>query len=176
MWVPLAILAVPAVAVGWLNLNSGFGEFVEGALPAEMRHFEFSTDPVVLASSTLAAFGGIGAAAAIYIYGTPSAERVRAAFGPLHTLLERKYYLDELAETVVVRGLLNGAIGRAAYAFDRYVVDGVVTGAGWVAVAAGDVVRRTQTGQLQASTSMLVAGVVVAAVLLFVFGGEVLER
>jgi len=61
MWVPLAILAVPAVAIGWLNIGGGFGEFVEGALPAEMRHFEFESDPVVLVSSTLAAFGGIGA-------------------------------------------------------------------------------------------------------------------
>jgi len=176
MWVPLAILAVPAVAIGWLNIGGGFGEFVEGALPAEMRHFEFESDPVVLVSSTLAAFGGIGAAAAIYIYGMPSPARVRAAFGPLHTLVERKYYLDELAETVVVRGLLNGVIGRAAYAFDRYVIDGAVNGAGWLASTAGDVVRRTQTGQMQASTSMLFAGVVVAAVLLFIFGGEVLER
>jgi NADH-quinone oxidoreductase subunit L len=175
MWVPLAILAVPAVAIGWLNIGGGFGEFVEGALPADMRHFEFKSDPVVLVSSTLAAFGGIGAAAAIYIYGTPSPARVRGAFGPLHTLVERKYYLDELAETVVVRGLLNGVIGRAAYAFDRYVIDGAVNGAAWLASTVGDVVRRTQTGQVQASTSMLVAGVVVAAVLLFIFGGEVLE-
>ena len=176
MWVPLAILAVPAVAIGWLNIGGGFGEFVEGALPAEMRHFEFESNPVVLVSSTLAAFGGIGAAAAIYIYGTPSPARVRAAFGPLHTLVERKYYLDELAETVVVRGLLNGVIGRAAYAFDRYVIDGAVNGAGWLASTVGDAVRRTETGQVQAYTSMLFAGVVVAAVLLFIFGGEVLER
>jgi NADH-quinone oxidoreductase subunit L len=176
MWVPLAILAVPAVAIGWLNIGGGFGEFVEGALPAEMRHFEFQSDPVVLVSSTLAAFGGIGAAAAIYIYGMPSPVRVRAAFGPLHTLVERKYYLDELAETVVVRGLLNGVVGRAAHAFDRYVIDGVVNGAGWLASTVGDAVRRTETGQVQAYTSMLFAGVVVAAVLLFIFSGEVLER
>ncbi len=176
MWVPLAILAVPAVAIGWLNVGGGFGEFVEAALPADMQHFEFDIDPVVLASSTLAAFGGIGAAAAIYLYGMPSPARVRAAFGPLHTLVERKYYLDELAETVVVRGLLNGVIGRAAHAFDRYVVDGAVNGVGWLSRTVGDAVRRTETGQVQAYTSMLFAGVVVAAVLLFIFGGEVLER
>jgi NADH-quinone oxidoreductase subunit L len=176
MWVPLAILAVPAVAIGWLNIGGGFGEFVEGALPVGMRHFEVEANRVVLVSSTLAAFGGIGAAAAIYLYGMPSPARVRAAFGPLHTLAVRKYYLDELAETVVVRGLLNGVIGRAAHAFDRYVVDGAVNGVGWLARTVGDAVRRTETGQLQAYTSMLFAGVVVAAMLLFIFGGEVLAR
>ena len=176
MWMPLAILAVPAVAIGWLNIGGGFGEFVEASLPIEMRHFEFESDPVVLVSSTLAAFGGIGAAAAIYIYGRPKSSSVRAVFGPLHTLVERKYYIDELAEKTIVRGLLNGVIGRAAYGLDRYVVDGAVNGMGWLSRTVGDAVRRTETGQVQAYTSMLFAGVVVVAVLLFIFTDEVLER
>ncbi|MCY4640655.1 MAG: NADH-quinone oxidoreductase subunit L [Chloroflexi bacterium] len=176
MWVPLALLAVPAVAVGWLNVGGGFGAFVEGALPREMRHFAFDIHPVVLVSSTLAAFSGIGAAAAIYLYRAPAPERLRAAFGPLARLVERKYYLDELAETVVVRWMLHRGLGRAAAAVDRVVVDGAVNGAGRLSLAAGDAVRRAQTGQLQASTSMLLAGAVVVSVLLFVFSGEVLAR
>ncbi len=176
MWVPLVLLAVPAVTIGWLNVGGGFGAFVEGALPEDMRHFEFDIHPVVLVSSTLAALGGIGAAAAIYLYRSPPPERLRAAFGPLAGLVERKYYLDELAETVVVRWVLNGGIGRAAAAADRVVVDGCVNGVGRLSLAAGDAVRRAETGQLQAYTSMLLAGVVVASVLLFVFGGEVLAR
>ena len=176
MWVPLALLAVPAVAVGWLNVGGGFGGFVEGALPEEMRHFEFDVHPVVLVSSTLAAFGGIGAAAAIYLYRSPPPERVRAACGPLAGLVERKYYLDELAETVVVRWALHRGIGRAAAALDRVVVDGLVNGVGRLSLAAGDAFRRAQSGQLQAYTSMLLAGVVAVAVLLFVFGGEVLAE
>ena len=176
MWVPLALLAAPAVAVGWVNVGGGFGAFVEGALPPEMRHFEFDVHPVVLVSSTLAAFSGIGAAAAIYLYRSPAPERLRAAFGPLARLAERKYFLDELAETVVVRWILHRGLGRAAAAVDRVVVDGAVTGAGRLSLAAGDAVRRAQTGQLQASTSMLLAGAVVVSVLLFVLSGGVLAR
>ena len=103
-------------------------------------------------------------------------ERVRAACGPLATLVERKYFLDKLAETVVVRWALHRGVGRLAHALDRRVVDGLVNGSGRLALGAGDAVRRAQSGQLQAATSMLLAGVVAAAVLLYVFAGEVLAR
>ena len=39
------------------------------------------------------------------------AVRMLTAVGPVHTLIERKYFMDELAETVLVRCLLNGVVG-----------------------------------------------------------------
>jgi NADH-quinone oxidoreductase subunit L len=176
MALPLLILAVPAVAIGWVNLGSGFGELIEGALPEALREFEFHVEGVVVVTSTLAALLGIGAAGAIYYAGVPAPADLRRAFGPLPAIVERKYYLDFIAETVIVRWLLNGVLGRAAAALDTYVIDGVVNGVGRAVREAGDRARRTEVGQLQAYTSVFFVGLLVAVVAIFVVSGEVLER
>ena len=90
--------------------------------------------------------------------------------------MERKYYLDFVAETVIVRWLLNGVLGRAAMALDTHVIDGVVNGIGRAVNETGDRVRRTEAGQLQAYTSVFFVGLLVAVIAIFLVSGEVLER
>ena len=175
MTAPLIILAVPSVLFGLFALN-GFGGFLEGTLPEGIREFEFHVEAVVLASSTIAALGGIGAAAAVYFARRPAPEQLGRAAGPLYTLAAGKYYVDEIAEDGIVRGALHRGLGWAAAAFDTYVVDGIVNGVALAARQIGDGVRRLETGQLQAYTSMSMLGVVVAAIVIFVVSGNVLER
>ena len=176
MWAPLAILAVPAVVIGWVNLGGGFTDLVEGALPLDLRHGAPDVEAFVLVSSTAFALGGIGLASAIYFYCQPSAEALRTRIGPLHRLIERKYFMDDIAETVVVRWVLDAGVGRALSLFDEYVVDGAVNGVGRGTRLAGDALRRVETGQLQAYSSLLLLGVIVAAGAIFVISGNVLER
>ncbi|MEE8422486.1 MAG: proton-conducting transporter membrane subunit, partial [Dehalococcoidia bacterium] len=176
MWVPLAILAVPAVVIGWVNIGGGFGELLEGALPLEMRHFEAEIDGFVLAVSTLFALGGIGLAAAIYYYRQPSAETLRSRFGPVHTLVEQKYYLDVVAETVIVRWVLNAGVGGVLRWLDTYVIDGIANGVGSATRRAGDVARRAETGQLQAYMSLFLVGVVVATAVIFGVSADQFDR
>ncbi len=176
MWAPLAILAVPAVAIGWVNIGGGFGSFIEGALPPGLRHFEVEVDPFVLAVSTLFALGGIGLAAVLYFYRRPDASVIRRRLGPIPTLIERKYYLDELAETVVVRWALIRGAGGALRMIDTHVVDRIVNGVATVTRQAGDGVRRAQTGQLQAYSSLFFFGVIASAVVLIGVSGGQFER
>jgi NADH-quinone oxidoreductase subunit L len=173
---PLIVLSIPAVLFGlWAFL--GFGEFVEGALEPGLRHFEgVETEPVVLAASLIAALAGIGAAAAVYFAGNPSPDRLRERFGPLHALVARKYYVDEIAEDGVVRGALDRGIGRLSGAFDAVVVDGIVNGLASGMRRVGDGVRRAETGQMQAYTSLYFVGIAIAVVVIFVLSGNVLER
>ena len=49
---PLLILAVPAIAVGWVNLDGSFGHFIEGALPEAVRQGHHEAIP-------LARYGGM---------------------------------------------------------------------------------------------------------------------
>ncbi len=176
MLLPLVVLAVPAIVAGLVAPSSFFGEFVEGALDPELREFHFHADTVVVTFSTLAALAGIGAAAALYYAGKPNPTDIRYSIAPVHRLVSRLYYWNELAEDVIVRGVLYGGIGRAAAAFDKYVVDGAVNGVATVTRIVGDVFRRSETGQLQAYTSVYVVGVVFAAGALFVFAGGLLDR
>ena len=175
MWAPLAILAVPAIAIGWVNLNSGFGELVEGALLSELRHFEFHVDSVVLATSTVLALAGIGIATAVYYYGNPAPERLRARFGPLHTLAARKWYMDDLAETVVVRRWFHGGAARAAELLDSHLIDRIVDGVGAGTRTAGDRLRRVETGQVQAYTSLFFLGLIVVAGAVIAISGGALD-
>ncbi|MQC25465.1 MAG: NADH-quinone oxidoreductase subunit L [Chloroflexi bacterium] len=176
MLFPLVALSIPAVVAGFVAPTEIFGVFVEGALLPEMRHFHFHVEMIVVASSTVAALAGIGVAAAIYYAGRPNSADIRAKLGPLPRIVERLYYVNEVAEDGVVRGGLYGGVGRAAAAVDTYLVDGAVNGAARVMRLAGDIFRRTQTGQLQAYTSVFVLGVVAAAGALFVLGGGLLDR
>lgn len=173
---PLIILAVPAAVIGWVNIGGDFGVFVEGALPGDVRHFESQIHIPLMVFSTVFALSGIGVASAIYYYRHPMAVRMLTAVGPVHTLIERKYFMDELAETVFVRCLLNGVVGRSLQTFDTYVVDAAVDAVGIATRLAGDAVRRSENGQLQAYTSLFFAGLIVVAAMMFATNGNVLER
>ena len=175
MVAPLLILTVGAIFFGLFNVGGMFGHFVEGALAPELRHFEFEVNPVVLVASTVAALAGIGVAAAIYYAQRPQSSTIRSALGPIPGVVEHLYYVNEIAEDGVVRGLLLG-IGKVAAAFDKYVVDGIVNGIGQATRLVGSGLRLTITGQQQAYSSLYVLGVVVAVGALFVLSGGILER
>ena len=173
MTLPLVALAVPSVLFGLFALT-GFADFMEGTLVAGAHHVESSA--VVVATSTLAALAGIGAAAAVYHARRPSPEQLGEIAGPLYRLAAARYYVDEVAEDGLVRGALGGGIGRAAAFFDRVVVDGIVNLVATLTRIAGDILRRAESGQLQAYTTMSVAGVALAVAALFLLSANVLER
>ena len=56
-------------------------------------------------------------------------ERVRAGCVPATLFLANKYYLDDLYENVIVRGIAH-PIAAAAYWINQNVIDGIVNGAG----------------------------------------------
>ncbi len=81
---------------------------------------------------------------------------------PLQTLLDRKYYLDDLYEGVILQGVIMRGIVALTDAWDRYVVDGAVNG---VATLAGELSRQfrlVQTGQVQVYGAAIFIGVIAA--------------
>ncbi len=73
---------------------------------------------------------GFVAAWLIYRRGLGVATRLATALRPLHTLLEHKFYFDELYGAVLVGG--THALKGISYAFDKYVIDGLVNLSAWV--------------------------------------------
>ena len=174
MTLPLIILAVPAVLAGFVNLPFGgldeLGHLLEGALPLEteeaLHHPEFSW-PLAIASSALA-IGGIALAYAVYVANAVSAASLRRLWGPVATLVERKYYMDELYEAVIVRNVLYRGVCAAAAWFDTNVVDGAVNGATTASRRASDGLRWVQSGSVQAYGTVGFAGLMVASVVMLV--------
>jgi NADH-quinone oxidoreductase subunit L len=172
MAVPLLILAVPAVIAGFINapFNEDMAHWLEGALPPEseemLRHATFSW-PIALGSTALA-LGGIALAWLIYEAKTVRSEELQKVFGPAHTVVAHKYYVDDLYEGVIVREGLMGIVVNAAQWFDTNVVDAIVNGSGWATRRTSEALKWVQSGSVQAYGSVGFAGLIVAAVLMLV--------
>jgi NADH-quinone oxidoreductase subunit L len=163
---PLLVLAVPAVVVGWLNINGWFGDFISGALPAaghEGSRFEWG----IAVSSSALAVGGIFVAWAIYYKQWVTAKSIRAVSVPFAALFENKYYMDRLYEDVLVRTVFQRGWNRLMELNDRYVVDGAVNGVGRLGRDASARLRSIQNGQLQGYGLGLAAGVIIIVVAVF---------
>jgi NADH-quinone oxidoreductase subunit L len=118
--------------------------------------------------STLADWEGLGVGAAISVLGifvawwlyvahpgTPAILQRRLK--PLYTLFANKWYFDEAIDFLIVRPVL--AIGRFANrVFERFVVDGLVTGTQETVRGSGSVVRAVQNGFVRSYALLLIAG------------------
>jgi NADH-quinone oxidoreductase subunit L len=168
--------------------------YFPGATDDAFAHPEFSI-AIAIATLVLAAVA-IGLAYAWFWRGAgPHGITVRnRAARAGYQLLENKYYLDHLY-TGVVAGGTKGPLAKATYWVDQHVVDGmvnlvasasrrsgqwvydnvdqrvvdtIVNGSGATAEGSGQLLRRQQTGKVQAYGAYLFAGATILAAI-FVF-------
>jgi NADH-quinone oxidoreductase subunit L len=158
MALPLAVLAVLAIASGFANIDGGVKHLLEGALPEGVVLHEASFNFGLATSSTAAALLGLLIAWLFYGLQVLSADSVRRALAPLHTLISNKYYMDHLYERVIVGTLFYRGVSVALDLFDRWVVDGIVNGAAWGTRGAAGGLRRLQSGQVQAYGAVAFVG------------------
>ncbi len=177
MVAPMVVLCVLAIGSGWAFLGPiDANGFLGGHSHAFFSVFtEFSLDeakhslPLI---GLIVALFGVFVAYAIYGAQWVSNEAIGRAFKPIRTLWYRKYYMDELYEDIIIRGVLMRGIFWLCAAFDTYVVDGIVNGSAGLAREVGGLFRKVQTGQLQEYGIAMGFGVVVmlAAVLIGFYG------
>ncbi len=157
MTVPLVILAVLAITVGWV----GAGVF--GDPFAHLIRFSGLEAPVgnsgALALAVAAAVAGWVAAGALYRWRILDPEALRRSLHGVYTLLVRKYYVDDAYAWVFVRA--GAALVWIAGAFDRYVIDGLVNAVGWLAGRLGLGLRYVQSGREETYLLLAALGVVV---------------
>jgi NADH-quinone oxidoreductase subunit L len=169
MLLPLVVLAVPALLVGFVNIDKGLSHLLIGALPAEtaeeLHEFDFSW-PIAIASGAMA-IGGILVAWLFYGVRVLSSDSVRRALLPVHALLERKYYLDDLYEGLLVGRVLAGVTAVAAWT-DRNVIDALANGVGSATRFGSSGLRLLQTGQVQVYGAIGFAGLMLAGGLMFI--------
>jgi len=148
MTVPLTILAVFAVGLGWLGMPgdhdlihhflssagptvrqaAGHAEGVAGVLNLAGVRFEI----VPLLVSICAAGLGWLAAAVVWGWKIVDGAAIKRAFPPIawwHVAIKNKYWFDELYQATFVRGTI--AFAEVCGLFDRYVIDGLVNLVGW---------------------------------------------
>jgi NADH-quinone oxidoreductase subunit L len=110
-----------------------------------------------LAIGAVISLAGIGTAYWLYVARPELPGELQRRFSGVHRFLFNKWYFDELIDILVVRPAL--AIGRFAnQTFERFVVDGIVTGTADTVRGAGGIVRFVQSGFVRSYALLLVAG------------------
>ncbi len=166
MTIPLLVLAVPAVLIGFANIDKDIEHLLVGNFDLIGVHLEDSKFRIGVAlASTALPLIGILLAYAIYSAKVIPAELLSGIFRPLHRLLENKLYLDTLYERLIVDRLFFRLLGGSAAAFDSKVVDGVANGVGHSTRQAGVALRLVQNGQFQTYGALAFGGLVLTAVI-----------
>jgi NADH-quinone oxidoreductase subunit L len=153
MTLPLVVLSIFAVAAGWAGIPNDFlgmelGEinFIHGVaytlLPSGIEPAELTFNIVPLLTSVAVALGGLYLGWLVYRrYAAGQTDPVERSLGPVHAVLKRKYYFDELYDAVFVRPA-NWISETFTYAFlDRGLIDGILHTLARIAYWLGGVFR-----------------------------------
>ena len=182
---PLIGLAAATLVVGWLGAGPVGAPFFDWVFFKEPEAVELV--PRIAALSIAIAAVGLGAGYVVYRR-WKERDPIRS-LGPVYTLLENKYYLDDVYWKGVIRPIrdpvaafvywtnqnvfdraVNGVASLAVVFsgviswIDRNVVDGAVNGAAHLAGFTGGILRYIQSGNVQRYAAFLFAGVVILAV------------
>jgi len=168
MTLPLIVLAGLAFGAGFLNAPGvdWLGDIIEGWLPHETEELLTHTDFKLWIAATSVAIGiaGLWTAWAIYQVKLLDPARIRSLLQPLPQLLENRYYLDYLYETLFVKELVLGTARRGLAFWDQYVIDGAVNDVASVTAWSAKQLRLAQTGQVQLYGGVMFLGAIAAVV------------
>jgi len=175
MVAPLVFLAILAIVAGWWNLSGGFGTFFgheaeeSGNIIVSIFTHTVNGFPLPIVSLAVALLG-IFFAWVVYIKKWVTGESIGKTFGVLYKIAYRKYFFDDLYETIIVKfGLVKGLF-KGFQLLDSKGVDGAVNGAGEVVVRSGKAIRQAQTGQLQLYGLFIGIGLVIIIICVLIWG------
>ncbi|MES1255123.1 MAG: NADH-quinone oxidoreductase subunit L [Acidobacteriota bacterium] len=160
----LIVLAIGSIVAGYASLSGRFETFLEPsfALPSAEAVADggASLELTLMGVSTAVAVLGIGLAMFFFLKVRTAADRVAGQFGPLHRLLEHKYYVDEIYDGAIVQPIHLISEHALWKGVDAGLIDGSVNGVGVMVRGSGEMLRRLQTGSVRAYAASLLLGVV----------------
>ncbi len=185
MTLPLIILAILSLIGGWVGIpaalggHNGFEHFLAPV-------FTTAAEPVVEATShglelTLAAVSLLTAAlgffvAYLFYYRKPgTAAALAKKFAPVYSLLDHKYWVDEIYGRLIIAPLL--AVSRLILSglVDGGIVQGTSSGLAVSTRGGGWLVRRIQSGNIRSYAGWLAVGAA-AVIAIVLFGHHTLPH
>jgi NADH-quinone oxidoreductase subunit L len=173
MTVPLIILAVLSLVGGFVGIpaslggNDAFGRWLEPIFSrAQGRLLEAGVEDHLLeyglmALSVAVAAGGIFLARRWYVGAGEIPHRLAEKFKGVYKVLNGKYFVDELYDTIIVRPIARGSEKLLWKGMDVGVIDWCVNAFARSVSAVGRFVRVVQTGVAQTYAVGFLLGVVI---------------
>ena len=167
MTIPLIVLAVLSVVGGFVGVPEVFvhggeklGAYLSPIIPAIEHHISHATELLLMGLTTLVAVVAIVVAWMRY---KTYREEQPSAFGKL---LQNKWYVDELYDSVVVQPLNKLGFVANRY-FEKSGIDALVNGVGRLVNYGGRQLRWLQSGQVGSYVLLMVISMVLFFVLQF---------
>jgi len=172
MTLPLVILAIPSLAIGWIGKpwENFFEEFVYAPgetleeVKAVMAEFEWSEFLIMAGNSVGIALIGITVASLMYASKKIDPSAIAQKFPFLYRFSLNKWYFDELYDSLFVQG--SRRLARQVLEVDYRVVDGAVNLTGLVAIISGEGLKYFENGRAQ-FYALIVFGAVLGFVIAF---------
>ncbi len=178
--VPLILLAVPSICAGWAIGSVVLGDYFSSSIVVAERHnvlAEMARDfhgVVGMMSHALhtlpfwLAMGGIATATLLYLIRPDIPAWIKARAGFIYTILDRKYWFDELYSWLFAGGAR--ALGMGLWrGGDVAVIDGVLVNGSARAVGwSARVLRRIQSGVLSHYAFAMIIGVLLLLTMIFI--------
>ncbi len=171
--IPLILLAIPSVAIGWFTIGPMlFGDFFrdvlfvapENDVLAEIgAHFHGPMSFVahgITGLPFILSMLGLATAYLFYMVRKQWAFEIRMRLDWLHTLLDKKYYMDEIVQFIFAGGsrLLGKVLWKAG---DQFLIDGVaVNGSAHSVGKIAAVMRYLQTGLINHYAIAMILGLI----------------
>ena len=166
MWLPLAILGVLSIAVGYLGVPHALGghnllhQYLAPVLNGAAVEHDVSLEISLMLVSVLVMAVGALLAFALYRRGLPTLPKL-----PLHSLSLNKYWIDELYDKMVVSPCVY--LARFVHKIiDEGTIDAIVNGVGRSAMQIANISSTTMTGSLHRYALYLLLGLVSAVLIL----------
>lgn len=170
--VPLVLLAIPSVVIGYLTIGPVvFGDFLKDSIvidtarhPAMARFAEAWHGPLAMALHGLQtppfwlALAGVLLAWYMYLVNPAVPSAIKRRVMPLYTLLDNKYYMDWINENILARAArgLGIALWKGG---DQALIDGAaVNGSARLVGGFAAITRRLQTGYLYHYALAMIVG------------------
>ena len=169
MTLPLVALGVLTLLAGFIAIPLGGGYGGIGTFLYEAVHgpHDFKLNVVLTTASIVLAVGGFAVGWWLYDRRADVVEAVRERLSPLHRMLERRLYLDDVYQWGIDRVVLR--VGQATALFDRRVVnDRGVDGPAVATAKAGRGLRRHVTGLFADYGAAMVVGVLAIGIFLWI--------
>ncbi len=155
MTFPIVVLAIPSAVGGYFAKDLFHHAFVPN-MPLHIHELSHPHWLPWVATS----MGLSGIILAYFFFGRnkfTQASSIAKAMGPLHTVIENKFYFDEFYLFMTHKVAFRFVAAPIKW-FDRKIVDGVMNLTGFLLHAGGAIVRFLQTGQVQMYLSVMILG------------------